>query len=169
MRRFVGVLCVGLLSSIVFSADSKTWMYKGCKLHVTNGARETGLIGSLLISVVAPSGKRATVRTDRDGQLSGAWAADLDSDGRFEVIVATRSAGSGLHGKVTIFTWTGQDLKKRVVPELNRRQLVGYKGKDQFSVSRNTLVRSFPLSNNRGVTSQKTLRLNLPKFRWEDV
>jgi hypothetical protein len=152
--------------------ESKTWMYKGCRIHVVLGKREKSAIGTYLVTVVAPSGKRATIRADRDGTLVDAWASDLDRDGKFEVVVSTRSAGGGNYGKVGIFSWTGADLKRKSVPELNASQLKGYMGQDQFSVSRNSLYRSYPIfvqkSNDPArKTGMRTLRLNLKKFRWE--
>ncbi|OJU62929.1 MAG: hypothetical protein BGO01_11075 [Armatimonadetes bacterium 55-13] len=154
--------------------DSKTWMYMGAKIHVTVGKKESGSIGSYLVSVVAPGGKRGTVRADRDGSLVGAWAADIDGDKKLEVIVATQSAGNGSYGKAGVFSWTGSSLKAKVVPELNRTQLNGYRGHDTFSVSRNTLYRSFPVYTQKGNSPAKkvgtrTLKLNLKKFRWESA
>lgn len=160
--------------SQAYAFDSKTWMHKSCKIHVVMGARETSSIGSLLITVAAPTGKRATVRADRDGEMVGAWAADLDSDGKFEVIVATRSAGGGNYGRAIVYSWTGQMLKKRIVPELNQSQIKGHFGKDQFSVSRNSLIRSYPTFVQKAndpprKTGNRTLILNLKKFRWESI
>lgn len=160
--------------SIAADFDSKTWMYKGCKVHVTVGKREAASIGTFLVTVAAPTGKRATLRADRDGTLSGAWADDIDGDGKFEVMVWSQSAGSGSYGKVGVFTWTGSTLKNRVVPELNARQMAGYMGHDQFSVTRSQLYRSFPTfkqkDNDPAVkTGMRTLRLNLKKFRWESA
>lgn len=151
--------------------DSKTWMYQGAKIHVTVGSRESASIGTYLVTV-ATSGKRATVRADRDGTLVGAWAADIDHDGRFEVIVATQSAGSGSYGKIGVFIWTGDALKSKPVPELNKGQLKNYMGHDQFSVTRNAVYRTFPLFRQKGNDPAKrigmrTVRLNLNKFRWE--
>lgn len=167
-----GTLLISM--SQVHAFDTKTWMHKGCKIHIAVGARETSAIGSLLVTVAAPTGKRATVRADRDGEMVGAWAADLDSDGKFEVIVATRSAGGGNYGKAVVYSWTGNALKKRIVPELSQVQVKGYFGKDQFSVSRNSLIRSYPTfvqkSNDPArKTGNRTLRLNLKKFRWESI
>lgn len=174
MRNLVTVFFVAASITLANAVESKTWMHKGCKVHVATGARESSAIGSLMITVASPTGKRATVRADRDGSIAGAWAADLDSDGKFEVIVATRSAGGGNYGKAIIFTWTGADLKKRVVPELSRSQVKGYAGQDQFSVSRNSLFRSMPVFTQKSndparKIANKTLRLNLKKFRWEAV
>lgn len=168
----LGTLLISLTRAHAF--DSKTWMHQSCKIHVTVGARETSAIGSLLITVAAPTGKRATVRADRDGEMVGAWAADLDSDGKFEVIVATRSAGGGNYGKAVVYTWTGQTLKKRIVPELSQSQLKGHFGRDQYSVNRNSLIRSYPTFTQKSndpprKTGSRTLRLNLKKFRWEAI
>lgn len=161
-------------ASATLAFDSKTWMHKGCKVHVSVGARESSAIGSYQVTVAAPTGKRATVRVDRDGSLSGAWAADITGDGKFEVIVATRSAGGNSYGKVSVHSWTGTALKKLTVPELSRNFLGGYRGQDQFSVTRNNLYRSFPTFVQQGNAPAKkvgsrTLRLNLKKFRWEAI
>ncbi len=154
--------------------DSKTWMHKGVKIHVSIGQKESASIGTYLVTLVAPGGKRATVRADRDGTILNAWAADVDADGKFEVIVATQSAGTGSYGRVGIFTWTGKGLKDREVPELNSGQIKGYIGHDEFSVSRNQLYRTFPTfvqqaNDPAQRTGMRTLRLNLAKFRWEKV
>lgn len=169
---FLGVILPALSSAADF--DSKTWMYRGCKVHVAVGKKEAASIGTFLVTVAAPTGKRATLRADRDGTLSGAWADDIDGDGKFEVMVWTQSAGSGTYGKVGVFTWTGSTLKNRVVPELNAGQMAGYMGHDQFSVTRSQLYRTFPLyrqkDNDPAVrTGMRTLRLNLKKFRWESA
>lgn len=172
--RFLGGLSIlaAAGASYAFGFESKTWMYKGAKIHVAVGKREAASIGSYLVTVAASNGKRGTIRADRDGTMVGAWAADVDGDGKFEVIVATQSAGSGSYGKVGVFTWTGSGLKARAVPELNRTQLKGYMGHDAFSVSRNRLYRTYPIfrqkNNDPAVrTGMRNVRLNLPKFRWE--
>lgn len=168
MLSFIPVLC--------FSAgfESKTWMHKNHRIHIAIGKKEQSAIGSYLVTVAAPTGKRATVRADRDGTLVSAWAGDLDRDGTFEVVVATQSAGGGNYGKVGVYTWTGSTLKKRVVPELNAGQMKGYMGRDTFVVSRNNLYRTFPIYRQKSNdpaqrTGMRTLRLNLKKFRWEAV
>ena len=171
--RLVHAICL-LVPSLAVAGDfgSKTWMYQGCKIHVTTGMKEAASIGTYLISVVSSTGKRATVRGDRDGTLSSAWASDLDGDGKFEVIVSTQSAGSGSYGKIGIFTWTGAGLKNRVVPELTAGQMKGYMGHDQYSVTRNQIYRTYPLYSQKSNDpakriGMKTARLNLLKFRWE--
>jgi hypothetical protein len=165
-------LSVGISSCLAF--DSKTWMHKGHRIHVAIGKKEQAAIGSYLVTVAGPGGKRATVRSDRDGMLVNAWAADLDRDGNFEVIVATKSAGGGRYGKVGIFTWSGAGLKEKECPELTKAQMTGYMGQDTFQVSRNNLHRTFPTFRQKGNdparrSGSRTLRLNLSKFRWEAV
>ncbi len=180
VRYCSGMRSIAVLSLLLgsFTAtlafDSKTWMHKGCKVHISVGAREASAIGSYLVTVAAPTGKRDTVRVDRDGALVGAWATDIDGDGKFEVIVATRSVAGGNYGRISIHSWTGSSLKPRTVPELSRNFLGGYRGQDQFSVARNNLYRSFPTFVQTGSGTPKkvgnrTLRLNLKKFRWEAV
>jgi len=174
-RLFVGLgVAAFVLVAKGVEFDSKTWMYKGFKIHVTVGQRESASIGSYLVSVVGPGGKRGAARADRDGTLEGAWASDLNGDGRMEVIVATQSAGSGSYGKVGIFTWTGSGLKSVAVPELNKAQLKGYMGHDQFSISRNALYRTYPLfaqkkNDPARRVGMRTVRLNMGKFRWESL
>jgi hypothetical protein len=172
MRALLCFFCLLPAFGWTFDFPSKTWMYQGCKLHVTVGTKEAASIGTYLVTVVAPTGKRDTVRMDRDGVLTGAWSVDVDGDGKFEVIVATQSAGSGSYGKVGILTWTGDKLKKRTTPELNAGQMKGYMGHDMFEVRRNSLYRVIPTFAQKDndparPTGLRTLRLNLSKFRWE--
>src|SRR5688572_17698856 len=117
MRSILLLVTLGASVASSLAFDSKTWMHKGHRIHVAVGKKEQAAIGSYLVTVAGPGGKRATVRADRDGTLVNAWAADLDRDGRFEVIVATRSAGGGNYGKVGIFTWSGSTLKEKECPE----------------------------------------------------
>lgn len=171
MRFWVAALAASLAGQAL-AFDSKTWMHSGCKIHVSIGAKESSSIGSYLVTVLAPNGRRGTVRMDRDGTLAGAWAADVDRDGKFEVIVFTRSSAGGQYGRVGIHSWTGSAIKSRSVPELNRGQLKGYRGSDQFSITRNNLYRMFPVFTQKAndpprKVGMRTLRLNLPKFRWE--
>lgn len=174
MRRFLILLSLVPVLASAIGFESKTWMYKNCRIHIAIGKRESGAIGTYLVTVSASSGKRATVRADRDGALINAWSADIDRDGKFEVIVATRSAAGGNYGKVGVFAWSGSDLKKIIVPELNPIQVKGYMGQDQFTVTRNTLYRTFPTFLQKGndpakKTGMRTLWLNVKKFRWEKV
>src|SRR5262245_33349554 len=99
------LMLVTLISTVAtgLAFDSKTWMHSGYRVHVAIGKKEQSAIGSYLVTVAGPNGKRATIRADRDGTLVNAWAADLDKDGKFEVVVATKSSAGGQYGKVGIF------------------------------------------------------------------
>jgi hypothetical protein len=76
------------------------------------------------------------------GTLSNSFVADLDRDGRFEVVV-TYSHGAGRATELDVYTWTGELLQPLAVAALAPAQQQGYRGEDEYAVKDGTLVRMF--------------------------
>ena len=88
----------------------------------------------------------SAVSRERDGAISECWLTDLDKDGRSEIIIAMRSAGSGSYGTLIIHE-LGEDVRFRQIafPELPEKLSAGYMGHDSFEVENDRIVRTFPI------------------------
>lgn len=81
-----------------------------------------------------------------DGSITAAEVADLNSDGRPELVLSVVGAGSGSYGSVLAWSASkGHRLLPINLPELTAAQAAGYMGHDRFDVVEGTLVRIFPL------------------------
>jgi hypothetical protein len=111
-------------------------------------SRNEGSINPLTINVTGLPKLTAPVVRDMDGQATGAELADLDVDGRPELYVYVRSAGSGSYGSLLAWAVTPDGtLSEIVLPPLadTPGADTGYMGHDQFAVVEGTLVRRFPV------------------------
>ena len=86
-----------------------------------------------------------TKTSEVDGQVTGSAVDDLDRDGNFEVLVFSRSAGSGSYGEAKALEWEGGKLRERPLPSLTGQQAKGYMGHDSFEAKDGALVREFPV------------------------
>ncbi|GAB3732861.1 hypothetical protein GCM10028794_09960 [Silanimonas algicola] len=86
------------------------------------------------------------LRLDGDGSLAEAFASDLDGDGAPELLLWMRSGGSAAEGDVRgwRFDADGKAAPLRL-PPLDDDAAVGWRGRDQFGVQGDAVVRSFPL------------------------
>jgi hypothetical protein len=79
------------------------------------------------------------------GEISGAWATDLDGNGRPEAVVWIRTMGSGSYGDLKFVDIGPVGIALRDLPPLSEQQQRSYSGHDQFGVGSNYLLRSFPV------------------------
>jgi hypothetical protein len=100
-----------------------------------------------LLRVKASKGLKAypPVGQDLSGRVSGAEVGDLNSDGRPELVVMVRSAGSGSYGSVEAWSAGRRRLEPISLVELSGKLAEGYMGHDQFALVGTTLVRRFPI------------------------
>ena len=78
----------------------------------------------------------------RDGRLEEIWIDDIDENGRLDVIINTRSAGSGGYCIIDIYEMNRNKLiKKEFILPTN---FDGYMGHDSFSINNKKLIRSYP-------------------------
>jgi hypothetical protein len=88
----------------------------------------------------------SAVSEERDGAISECWLTDLDKDGRSEVIIAMRSAGSGGYGTLSIHELGDEGRFSQIpFPELPEKLSAGYMGHDSFAVKDDRIVRTFPI------------------------
>lgn len=105
------------------------------------------------------------------GTLSHSFVADLDSDGRFEIIVTYSHAG-GMQTDMRVFSWRdGHRLEPVAVAPLDAAQHEGYRGGDEFALVDGQIVRIFQvyaLENGawQPTAAQRRLRYAFAQARW---
>ncbi len=112
-----------------------------------------------------------------DGTVSEAKVADLNSDGAPEIYVFTTSAGSGSYGSVVAYSSNhNKSISEIYFPEMDpkNKAFKGYMGHDEFTLTRNRLVRHFPLykegdsnANPTGGTRQLEYKLVPGEATWQ--
>ncbi len=92
-------------------------------------------------------GQEVTLSDPAEGEaLAEAFATDLDSDGRPELLLWWQSTGSSAEGAVR--GWRFEDEAASIallLPELDSDSALGYRGRDQFGIQGAMLARSFPV------------------------
>ena len=105
------------------------------------------------------------------GTLSNSFVADLDADGRFEIIVTYSHAG-GMQTDMRVFSWRdGHRLEPVAVAPLDAAQHEGYRGGDEFALVDGQIVRIFQvyaLENDawQPTAAQRRLRYAFAEARW---
>jgi hypothetical protein len=86
------------------------------------------------------------LRLDVVGGLAEAFATDLDGDSAPELLLWTRSGGSSAEGDVRGWRFDAAGGATAIqAPTLDDEAAIGWRGRDQFGVQGDALVRSFPL------------------------
>ena len=118
----------------------------GISFHVHSLLREFDSIVTITSKGLKKAGK---IRKVLDGMMViNADLGDLNHDGQPELYLITSGMGSGAYGGVFAYAVTsGGDLVPIQYRELdeNSRLLQGYRGKDEFFIVGDRLVRRFPV------------------------
>lgn len=81
-----------------------------------------------------------------DGALVDAFATDLDGDAAPELLLWARGSGSSAEGEVLGWRFAADgSATPLALPALDDDAAIGWRGRDQFGVQGDALVRSFPL------------------------
>jgi hypothetical protein len=128
-------------------------------------------IGTYDVKVTFPGGRTQRIERERNGTITRAWLADLGSDGRIELLVATTAEGSGSYGEIAVFTQDGDTLAGVELAEPDDTQADGYGGADVFEVADGHLYRSFPIhlpgdANAQPTGGTRRLRYDFAAGRW---
>lgn len=101
---------------------------------------------SLRIELTVPgAGDSQGLLLPETDPAAGAWLEDLDGDGRPEVIVHTRAAGSGSYGGLIVVAWENGRIVRHRPPPLTGPDAVGYGGRDRFQIVDGRILRTFPI------------------------
>jgi len=102
---------------------------------------------------VTPSGleiRNTPVTQTMDGSVVDALVDDLNSDGSPELLIFTRSDGSGSYGNVLAFSVNNKKSMSMVYfPPITDNAVLGkgYMGHDEFKVIDKLLIQRFPIYN----------------------
>jgi len=111
-------------------------------------------IGTFVVGIYVADGSSADPKTDsliteilgeRDGEIQDCWMANIDADENAEVLIFSKSAGSGGYAQLQIYQFDGTDLQTAELPEVDASLMDGYQGRDWYELSGGKLLRHFPL------------------------
>lgn len=109
----------------------------------------TGAEGTRIEALVRTATAGAAPRRlqlDVAGSLQEAFATDLDGDATPELLLWTGGEGSAAQGDLLGWRFTADgEAEALALPALDGDLAVGWRGRDQFGVQGDRLVRSFPL------------------------
>ncbi len=143
----LAVLPVGLSARSTVNYDKTlTDPKSGISFHVRSLLKEFDSVVTVTPKGLKKAGK---IRKVLDGMMViGADIADLNHDGRPELYLFTSDMGSGAYGGVLAYVVTASGalvpIRYRELDE-NSRLLRGYRGKDEFFIVGDRLVRRFPV------------------------
>ena len=107
-----------------------------------------GSINQLRIQPTGLAVDNSEIRAELDGTAYRAEIADLDSNGWPEIYVFVSSAGSGSYGSLAAYAVNnGKSITPIYLPPLEQSPelMEGYMGHDEFALTENRLLRSFPI------------------------
>jgi hypothetical protein len=102
------------------------------------------------------------------GHVVDSWCADLDADGKPEVVIITESYGTGSYGEVRVVKMTTKGLITLRLPVLSDVLDKGYWGHDVFQRgSDRSIIRTFPvyLEDDGNVSASGGTRMIVYAFR----
>ncbi len=136
--------------------------------------------GSLRQLTITPSGleiDNSPIKKEIEGSVIGAEVADINADGSPEIYVYVTSAGSGSYGSLVAYSANKKkSLSGIYLPPLedDKRNSVGYMGHDEFTITKNSFTRSFPVYNKgdanccpKGGTRQLQYKLVQGEAGWQ--
>jgi hypothetical protein len=87
----------------------------------------------------------ANLRSDVDYLAEKAWTADLDGDGRPELVVASRSAGNNASSALDVYHLKGNVILRS--PLITSSNPVGHSVADRFHLDGRRIVRTIPVDS----------------------
>ena len=129
--------------------------------NITFDIKTTGK-GSIRQLSIEPKGLEINndkVVHEIEGEVVDAEIEDLNSDGYPEILVYTVSAGSGSYGNVIGYSVNnGKSMSQISFPNLseNKEANTGYMGHDKFAIVETSLVRKFPVYNEKDTNNTPT-------------
>ena len=174
MREVNSVWAAGLLAAALAvgsgTALAAEHRYGNYRITVTADSAATPFVPEYQVTVEDADMLLTRLRAPYDGTLSNSFVADLNKDGRFEVVV-TFTHADGLETEVRVFSWNASLLEPIRLAELDAAQQQGYRGGDEFAISNGELVRLFQIYEQVGgawtaTASRKRLRYAFATAKW---
>lgn len=137
-----------------------------------NEAQSTGSYGIFIHDPTSAENLIPGVIMPRDGELVNAWVTTEPGQSDHSLILVwTKSAGSGAHGKIDAFSFDRHSIHPASIPKPHPLLLDGHRGYDTYSFSNNILLHSFPLfhpldANDHPTAGTQTLMLPIGASSW---
>lgn len=174
MKKLILMLLLITTTSLGWAASAGNWEFKqdGLTVVVVGKEAEYGEVRSYQIVVNDELRTLVRLEVNRDGLVTDAWLTDLDSDGLFEIVVATGQLAGADVGAVDVHEWQEFRFVSSKPKQLTTSELVGYNGNDQYTIAGGRLQRSYPMfSVADGVRvptgSMARFEYQYPEDRWE--
>jgi hypothetical protein len=145
----LSLLSVGILHAAEAGFD-RTLSKDGISYHVQ--ATQEGSLNTLTVTPKGFSSSNRPESTEIEGSVTDAKIADINGDGAPEVYVFITSAGSGSYGSLVAYSSNkNKSMSAIYLPELEpkSKEAKGYMGHDTFTLTKDRLVRSFPVYNDK--------------------
>jgi hypothetical protein len=113
-----------------------------CMEGIDDSARS---IGSYIVTISSNGRLITEVTGDRDGTLQDCWMANIDADENAEVLLTSKSVGSGGYANLYVYRFDGNQLQLVELPAPAPGLLGGFQGRDWYEVSDGTLIHRFPI------------------------
>ena len=130
--------------------------------------------GSISQLTIQPKGleiDNQKITLELEGQVTNAEIEDLNSDGSPEILIYTRSLGSGSYGNVIGYSVNnGKSISQIYFPELsdNKEANIGYMGHDEFAIIETSLARRFPIYKNGDTNNNPTGGMRQIQYKLKD-
>jgi hypothetical protein len=102
-------------------------------------------IGSYIVRISANGRPITEVTGVRDGTLQDCWMRNIDADDDAEVLLFSKSVGSGGYANLYVYKFDGNQLQLIELPAPDPGLMGGFRGRDWYEVSDGALIRRFPV------------------------
>ena len=114
-------------------------------MRCMRGDDSAASIGSYVVTI-SMNGKAITEVTGvRDGTIQDCWMTNIDADESAEVLLFTRSAGSGGYAQLYAYKFADDELYLLELPDPDANLMEGYQGRDSYELTDGKLIRKFPI------------------------
>lgn len=102
-------------------------------------------MGSYIVRISSNGSPVTEVTGDRDGTIQDCWMTNIDADEDAEVLLFSKSAGSGGYAQLYAYRFDGEELQRIELPPPDSDLMGGYQGRDSYELIDGTLFRRFPI------------------------
>ena len=152
-RAFIGLLLLtGLATPLQAKVFAKVLHHQGITFTVTSS--NSRAFNSVNILATGLSEERRLIREKVNGDVMHAEVADLNRDGSPEIYIYAYDRQDHDGFLVAYSVNNRRSMSKIFLPEMSNRE--GYRGNDHFHIAGRSLVRSYPIHNDRGYSTGRT-------------
>ncbi len=114
-------------------------------MRCMQGDDSAASIGSYVVTISRNGRAITEVTGARDGMIQDCWMTNIDADESAEVLLFSRSAGSGGYAQLYAYKFAGDELHPLELPDPDADLMEGYQGRDVYELTDGKLSRKFPI------------------------